>query len=186
MTSYPPVVIVPAANEPVSLAEAKAHTRVDGNDDETSLNSTIAAARAHVEAYCGTPLVSRTVTVKCDRFQDLAVLPLAPVSTVSTITYIDTVAATQTLPDDVYELRSEGLTASFVLKCGRSWPTIQPGSRITMTATVGYEALPDDIKHAMLLLIGHWHKYREAGAREVLDIPHSVQSLLANHRIFRC
>ena len=186
MTWYPPVVIVAAADEPVSLAEAKAHTRVDGNDDDTSLNNTIAAARAYVEAYCGTPLVSRTVAVKCDYFQDFAVLPLAPVSTISSITYLETAAATKTLSDDVYELRSEGLTASIVLKCGRSWPTIQPGSRITVTATVGYATLPDDIRHAMLLLIGHWHKYREAGAREVADIPHGVESLLANHRMFPC
>lgn len=140
MTWYPPVVIVAAADEPVSLAEAKAHTRVDGNDDDTSLNNTIAAARAYVEAYCGTPLVSRTVAVKCDYFQDFAVLPLAPVSTISSITCLETAAGTQTLSDDLYELRSDGLTASIVLQYGRSWPTIQPGSRITVTATVGYSS----------------------------------------------
>jgi len=186
MTWYPPVVIVPAADEPVSLVEAKAHTRVDGDYDDTWLNNTIAAARAHVEAYCGTPLVSRTVALKCDSFQDFALLSLAPVLSISAITYTDKAAGTQTLSDDVYELRSEGLTASIVLQYGRSWPMIQSGSRITVTAEAGYSVIPEDIKHAMLLLIGHWYRYREAGDRDVLDIPHGVESLLANHRIFPC
>lgn len=35
----------------ITLAEAKAHCRIDGNDSDTELTAMIAAAEAHVENY---------------------------------------------------------------------------------------------------------------------------------------
>lgn len=186
MSWYPHTVTVAPASEPVSLSEAKAQTRVDGTANDTSLALYIAAARAHVEAYCGTPLVSRTVTVKCDIFDDFERFPLAPLSSVSSITYVDTASAPQTLSTDVYEVRSDGLIGSIVLKSGQSWPAIESGSRITLTATVGYAAVPDGIRLALLLLIGHWFEHREASDKPLESIPMGVDALLANWRIYAC
>lgn len=188
---YPPVVTVPPAGEPVSLADAKAHTRVDGTDDDLVLNGAIAAARANIEVYCGTPLMVRTVALKCDGFQDFTRLPLAPIPAVSSISYVDVQGVTQILPADTYELHDEGLAASIALQPCQSWPVIQPGSRITVTADAGYLDVPADIKFAVLLLVAHWNKYREAGARmtgggEDGEIPFGVTHLLTNHRIFLC
>lgn len=178
MTWYPPTVTVAAASEPVTLDEARIQTRWDDSTaNDSALTLYIASARAHVEAYCGTPLVSRTVTVKCDSFADFAVFPVVPVQSVSSVSYVDTAGATQTLAASVYEVRSDGLTASLVLKADQSWPSIQTGSRITVTAVVGYVAVPDDIKHALLLLIGGADSDREKAAT-------AAESLLANHRSF--
>lgn len=185
MAWYPHTVTVAPASEPVTLGEAKAQCRVDGTDSDTLLAAQIAAARSYVEDYCGRALVARTVTVKCDSFDDFAVFPVVPLSSVTSVSYVDSAGASQTLSADVYEVRSDGLTASVALKHGQSWPSIQSGSRITVTAVVG-GVVPEAVKQALLLLIGHFFSNREAvsvGAT-VAETPIAVSALLANHRSF--
>jgi uncharacterized phiE125 gp8 family phage protein len=179
---YPHAVTIAAANEPVTLDQAKAQCRVEDTFEDDLLDGYIAAARAHVEAYCNTPLVSRTITAKCDSFCDFERFPLGPLASVSGIVYVDTDGANQTLAGTVYELRSDGLEASIVLKYNQSWPAIQSGSRITVTGAVGYAAIPDDIIHAILLLIAHWFQNREAVGDGLAIVPMGVDALLCNHR----
>jgi uncharacterized phiE125 gp8 family phage protein len=179
---YPHAVTIAAASEPVTLVQAKAQCRVDDTTEDSLIEGYIAAARSHVEAYCNTPLVSRTITAKCDSFCDFERFPLGPLTSVSSVAYVDTDGANQTLAGTVYELRSDGLEASIVLKYNQSWPSIQSGSRITVTGVAGYTAIPDDIIHAILLLIAHWFENREAVGNGVVILPMGVDALLCNHR----
>lgn len=182
---YPHTVTVAAASEPVTATEAKTQCRIDGSDSDSDIAGLIAAARGYVESYLGSPLISRTVTVKCNRFADFAAFPVVPLSSVSGITYVDGAGSTQTLSTSVYEVRSDGLTASIALKNDQSWPDIQTGSRITVTAVVGYSSVPDEIKHAILLLISQWYDNRAAASdRPLIEVPHAVEALLANRRVF--
>lgn len=178
---YPPTVTVAAANEPVTEAEARAHARVATGEMTTEIPIYIASARAYVEAYIGGPIVSRTVTVKCDSFDDCAHFPIVPLSSVSGITYIDANGTTQTLSTDVYEVRSDGLEASIALKFGQVWPVIREGSRITVTAVTGNATVPADIKHAVLLLVGQAVDMREPVKIEGAS---TVDWLLVNHRVY--
>ena len=183
---YPHTVTVAAAAEPVTLAEAKAQCRVDGSDEDTLIGGIIKSARAYVEDYTGTITTSRTVAWKCDSFDDFAHFPVVPLASVSSVAYVDGAGTTQTLSTDVYEVRTDGLQASLVLKSGQSWPSIQSGSRVTVTAVVG-GTVSDAIRHAMLLLIGDWYRAREntsMGAAQPVEMPHAVTALLANHRAF--
>lgn len=177
MTWYPPTVTVAAASEPITAAEAKAQTRVDGADNDAEIALLIAAARSYVEDGCGTPLVQRTITVKCDSFADFAAFPVVPLQSVSAIAYVDGAGDAQTLSASVYEVRADGLTASIALKNGQSWPTIQTGSRITVTAVVGYSTIPDAIKWALLFLVAQ-------GFDERAKAPEWLDGLLCNHRSF--
>lgn len=185
MTWYPPTVTVAATDEPLTAAEAKAQCRVDGTDEESYITTLIAAARSHVEGYTGTPIASRTVTVKCDAFADFAAFPVVPLQSVSSASYVDGAGATQTLATSVYEVRSDGLTASLALKGGQSWPNIQSGSRITVTAVVGYSEAPEAITHAMKLLVSGWFDQRAGTSDKPFStVPHAVDALLANFRTF--
>lgn len=182
---YPATVTAAAASEPITLAEAKAQCSVESSDEDTYLGGLISAARAHIESVCGIKIITQTVVVKCDGFTDLAALPIAPVASISSITYVDTAGASQTLSTDVYELRASGLSASIVLKFGQAWPTIQTGSRITVTAIAGAATAPAEIKHAALMLVAHWFLNREAvGPDNMAPMPMAVDALLTNWRLF--
>jgi peptide/nickel transport system permease protein len=50
------------ASEPITLTEAKAHLRVDFDDDDTLITAMIAAARGYVEEHCNRALLTQTVT----------------------------------------------------------------------------------------------------------------------------
>lgn len=189
---YPASVTVAAASAPVTADEVKLRLRIDADDDATDVALMIAAATGHVEKYCNTRLATQTVVMKCDGFADFAYLPEAPVQSITGIEYIDTDGSTQTLATSVYELRADGLEAGIALKYGQSWPAIRRDSRISVTAVVGYAAIPDPVKHAILLLIGDAYLNREsidlpAGARPVPGALwvagwSTTDSLLANYR----
>lgn len=175
---YPAVATEPSA-EPISLAEAKKHLRAEHHtDDDSYIDGLIAAARDHVERYTGTHVSQRSVTIKCDCFDDFGHVPLAPVQNVA-VTYIDTAGAEQTLATAVYELRNDDLATSIVLKYAQNWPVIQLGSRISVVADAGYEVAPPSLKHAMLVWVASAYEAREnepAGGRSAFD------DLLTNFR----
>lgn len=177
---YPATVTVAATDEPVSLVEAKRQVHAeDFADDDAQLGLLISAARDHVEKYCNTRFAAQTVTIKCDCFADMVRLPEAPVSSVTSITYVDTSGVTQTLADTVYELRADGLESSITLKYGQSWPTNQPKSRITVTAVVGYTDAPPAVKHAMLLWLSSGYEMRENASADAWT---TFDCLLSNNR----
>src|SRR4249919_3085096 len=152
MSWLPPVVTVAPASEPVTIGEAKTHVKVDGSDSDSELATMISTARTLVEEYTGTKLVSQTVVLRCSSFCDLRDLPLAPVASISSITYLDSSGVSQTLSTDVYEGVLFGLEPEIRLKINQSWPAVRCVSdAITVTAVVGYASVPSPVKSAMLL-----------------------------------
>ncbi|WP_184468481.1 head-tail connector protein [Rhizobium esperanzae] len=175
---YPPKV-TQAPTDPISVEEAKRHCVVLHDDDDALFEALISAARDHVERYCNTPLATQTIEVKCDRFCDFDRLPAAPAQSVTSIAYIatDGTDATVTLGD--VEQRFDGLEAAIVPAYGKQWPVPRNGSRITLTAVVGYASLPPSIKHAMLLWIADAYEQRE---NKELPGWSAFDALLCNYR----
>ncbi|MFI5410151.1 phage head-tail connector protein [Kaistia sp. UC242_56] len=150
-------VIAAPAEEPVTVSEARAQCGVIGEDRDSELVRAIQSARVFIEHYCGIRLVSQTIEVACDLFGDLGSLPEAPLQAVVSIAYVDSAGIDQILPSDVFEPRLDGLSPTIVRRFGKSWPAIQAGSRIKMTATAGYglaSAVPAPIASAILLHLG--------------------------------
>ena len=176
---YPTKITIPATSEPVTTEEAKRRLHVDFADDDADIDLLVKSARDHVEKYCNVRFASQTVEMKCDGFCDLERLPEAPVSSVASIAYVDTAGVTQTLADTVYELRADALEAAIVTKYGQQWPAIQSGSRITVTAVVGYAEAPPAVKHAALLWIADAYENRENAKLEDWT---ALDALLCNFR----
>lgn len=182
---YAATVAAPST-EPIDLDTAKAQFRGEGADEDTLVQAWIGSARAHLENRCGVRFAARTgVTMKCASFADLSRLPEAPITSITSITYVDENGATQTLSASVYEARLEGIEPHIVLKYNQVWPPIQIGSRITVTAAVGYATTPEEIKHAVALIVSHWDMNREAASEASLEqLPLGVDALIENHRRF--
>ncbi|MCG7507066.1 head-tail connector protein [Mesorhizobium retamae] len=173
-----PKVVTPPTVEPVSLPEAKRHARAaDFNDDDDYLEDLIAAGRNHAEGYCGAFFSPCDVEVSATDWCDFNHVPTVPLGDVTSIEYVDTTGAVQTVSADVYERRDNAI----VTKYGKQWPPIQIGSLIKLTATVGFEDCPSAVKHAMLLWIAGAYEKRESAA---LDNWTTMDALLCNHRYY--
>lgn len=175
---YPSTVSAAPAVEPVTLDQAKQQCRVDGSDDDAALGRLIKAARSHVEKYCNARWAEQTIVCACTAFSDFARLSEGPLKSVTSIEYIDPAGETQGLDAGVYVAHKDGLEPSISLKPGQSWPAIQPGSRIVLTAIFG-GAVPECVQHAMLVFVDDAYHQRENAKRDdwtVLDV------LLCNDR----
>lgn len=175
---YPSTVTVAPVTEPVTLDEVKKQCLVDSTDDDALLTRLIKAARSYVEKYCNARWAEQTIACQCTSFGDFARLPEGPLKSVTSIEYVDTAGATQTLDEAIYEAHKDGLEPSIALKPGQSWPSVRPGSRITLTAVFGGD-VPEAVHHAMLVFVDAAYHVRENPAREnwtVMDV------LLCNHR----
>ncbi|NPD15749.1 hypothetical protein HOY34_11100 [Xinfangfangia sp. D13-10-4-6] len=166
--------------ESVTDAEALAQAQLDPDDTDfaASIAMLIAAARAHVEAYCNRQFAEHAMVWACDSFTDLRRLPAAPAKDITAISYVDVAGEEQMIEAQAYILRADGLSPWIAHADGRPWPAAKHGSRITVTGTFGGDC-PPDVKHAMLLLIGDGFTIRENVARPVWT---AVDALLANHR----
>ena len=179
------------ASEPVSLAEAKAHLRVDATDEDTLINTLITAARTHLEVTLSRAFITQTWTWWRDAWpaaRRLA-LPIAPVQAVSAVRAYAADDTATTLDAASYSLDAASDPARIVLGQGVSWPPVgraANGAEIVFTA--GYGAAPADVpaplRQAILLLVAHWYERREpvlVGERGA-EIPEGIGALLAPYR----
>lgn len=183
------------ATEPVTTAEAKAHLRVDISTDDTLIGLLVTAARQHLETICGRALVTQTLDVQFDRWPDGSViyLPRAPLQSITSITYSKADASTGTLSSSDYVVDIKSQPGRVLLKSAASWPSdeLQVGAAVTVRFVAGYgaaAAVPQPLKQAILLLVGHWYENREAvidtGRKTLLPLPMAVNSLIYPYRIW--
>lgn len=179
---------VAPASPVVSLAEAKKHLRVFHADDDDEIEAMVAAATAAIEGPTGIgiALSPQTWRLSLDHFPCEIVIPLGPVSAVSSIAYTDGNGA----PATVSSFRKD-LDASPVRiwpARDASWPaaTCEPGA-VKVTFICGYAELPADLRWAVLLLVGHFYEHREAVTTDLqaIELPMGVSSILERYRVGR-
>jgi uncharacterized phiE125 gp8 family phage protein len=176
--------------EPVSLSEAKLWMKVDGDDDDALISSLIIAARDYCQQYEGRAYVEQEITAYADNYRRIFYLPVSPVLTVESVEYRDADEAWQTVSSDYYTLRNEFDPAYIEFDLtGLSYTLSLYPNRIRVVFTAGYRyddngewagSVPDRVKAAMCLLIGHWYEHRIASCEAQLkEIPMGVKSLLS-------
>ena len=183
--------LTPPAIEPVSEAEARERIRMTSDDTTAEIKVMIAAARAGVETYLRRRLITQTMRLTLNGFAARVVIPIAPVQSISAITYVDDAGTTQTLASSEYTLVSSGLPNFIVPAYLKTWPTTRAHyDTVTIDIVVGYGAassdVPPDIIQAMYLLLGHIYEAREAVVigSTVGDLPFGVAQMLDPHRFW--
>lgn len=177
-------VSVASPAEPISIEQAREQCNLlaDETEFDGKLDLLITTARRHVEKVCGLYFGTRAAVLSSDTFSDFSRLPVAPVTAIASIGYIDPDGASQVVPEESYELVSDGedgIEPAVIPAYGVSWPAIQPGSQITLTLSAGFVETPEPVHHAMLLWISDAFASREpepSGAWTTVD------SLLCNYR----
>lgn len=178
------------AKEPVTLTEAKLWLRVDTDDDDDLIESLIEAARDYCQQYEGRAYVEQTITAYCDNFSRILYLPMPPVLDITSIHYRDRDDAWQAVSSDYWTLRDEIEPAYIKFDLtGLSYVLSYYPNRIRIIYTSGYTyadgeswlgSVPERVKAAMSLLIGHWYERRLATCEEqIREIPIGVKSLLS-------
>ncbi len=183
------------AVEPVTLAEAKAHLRVDTATDDSYIATLITAAREWVEEYLDRALVHQQYVMRLDSFPYEFELPRPPMATSGTAT---AVVVTYTLGDDSTATLSStqyrvdrNATPGVVrqLRAG-TWPgNLDDQNAVTVTWWAGYGAsgtsVPAAIRHAILMLVGHWYDGSRSGVvmgSISKEVEFGVKSLLDSQR----
>ncbi len=179
------------ALEPVTLAEAKAHLRLDHTLEDSLIQSLIITSRLHIEAALGLALITQTWSYFADRWPKAQrlVMPVRPVQAIASVRLWKTDGTSTTLPSSAFFLDGVGNPARLVWQ--GAGPVADPGrtvNGIEVAFTAGFGAAPSDvpatIRHALLLLVAHWYENREPvdiGAAHNA-VPSMVSELLEPHR----
>jgi uncharacterized phiE125 gp8 family phage protein len=181
----------PAA-EPISLAEAKAHLRIDTDDEDALISSLIAAARLLVERTLGLALVTQSWSYFLDAWPERGciALPLTPVPAVSAVRVHAEDGGTTVLDADGYAVDVLSAPARIVLTSALPSVATRPFNGFEVAFTAGYGDagdVPQPIRQALLLLVAHWFEGRapvELGSGPQ-EIPAIAAGLLQPYRRVR-
>lgn len=185
-------VVTPPVSEPVTLAEAKAHLRLESTDDDTYVSALIQAARQHVEEVCWRGVVTQTLELVLESFPEgeSVVLPWGNLSTISSVAYVDGDGAEQTLDPGEYGADAISVPGRLVLGYNKSWPsTREQWNAVAVRYTVGWvvASVPAPIKQALLLLVSQMYENRtpEVTGVSMGKVAFAVDALLAPYRLVR-
>jgi uncharacterized phiE125 gp8 family phage protein len=187
--------------EPITLAEAKLHLRVDDDGDSPASHpddplilALITAARQHAENFTGRAIASATYVYRRSLFDDCGIrLPRPPVVALVSVEYMDDAGLWVAVDPTTYHLDDDPEEPSVVLNAEAEWP--EPGafaSPVRVTYEAGFNdgdsppvsTLPEPIRQAMLLLIGHLYENREAVTEKATyELAMGVKSLLRPYRV---
>jgi len=185
----PLTLTTPPALEPVTLAEAKAHLKLDTTDDDTLVTAMIAAARARAEWHTGRALLSQGWTLHLDCWPASGVIeiPLPPLQSVAAVTTYARDDGASVLSASLYTVDAASAPARLALKQGVPPPTnLRNVNAIAVAFTAGYgdaaDAVPPLLKGAILELIAFLYENRgEAPA----ELPLAALALLAPFRVMK-
>lgn len=188
--------IATPATEPVTLAEARVHLRVDGTDEDALIAGWITAARGEVEDATGRALLPQDWELRLPAFPSYGCsieLPRAPLIAILSVVTVAADGAETTLDAAAYQAEApSGPTAQPARlwpAAGAGWPTTASGVRgaVRVRYRAGYPSLslvPGPLKSATLLALGDLYANREqASAGPISDNP-AFARLIAPYRLW--
>jgi uncharacterized phiE125 gp8 family phage protein len=160
--------------EPVSLADAKAHCRVDASTEDALIQGYITTAREWVEDYIDRALVTQQLVMKLDAFPAEIELPRPPMvasgtATAVTITYVTGEAGgTATLATSEYRIDRDSTPGAIRTLYAGSWPShLIDQNSVTVSWWAGYgdpTTVPQRVKSAILMCVHELYEKRGDGA----------------------
>lgn len=182
--------------EPLTLAEAKEHLRIDADitvDDNYISTVLIPAAREYCEGFQNRAYIAQTWELWLDAWPDKDYIKILrpPLQSITSVKYYGTDNTEYTMATADYFVDTKSEPGRLVLAYGKSWPstTLRPTNGVCITFKAGYgdaaSTVPKAVGQAMRLLLGYWFENREAVAFGVVskEIEFSVHNLLWLDRV---
>lgn len=185
------VVTHPTA-ELLTLAEARAHLRVEHVLDDATIAGCIVAAREMAEHELQRSIVTKTYEFTIDAFPAGAVeLPMGPVPavgalSVDSVKYTDTAGVEQTVNPSTYSVDPYSNVPRIVSASG--WPSTQEvvnAVRVRYTSGSPVGAVPYAIRSWVLLHAASLYEHRESVTGEAMAVMPFADRLLDPYRSFR-
>lgn len=189
--------------EPLDLEEVKKHLRFGSTTEDSLIDAWISAARQYFEDQTGRQLITATWEYWLDQFPgdgeiELPHPPLQPqadgppATGVVSVKYRDTSGVLQTWAASNYVVVApQGPQASrgrVTLADGITWPSTQPiagAVQIRYTAGYGRAAgdVPELIRTALYMLVGHFHRHRADSTEAALSrLPLGASTLIGSFK----
>lgn len=166
-----------AVVEPVTLELAKSALKIstDSTYEDGLLDNYLRAARLKVESDTNRSLINTSWTISLDKVPSRRrriLLPIGPVSSVTSITSYSTADVSSVVATSVYRVDTGSLPARIVLRDAQEWPSgLRPENALDVLFVAGYGTTAESVTdsgliQAILLLAGHWYMNREAVVTE--------------------
>lgn len=181
------------ASEPVTAAVVR-QLSLPGVDSslDTEITALIPTARQIIENLSGRALISQT----WDRWYDHAFpadmeFPMAPLQSVTSITYVDADGASQTLATGVYTVDGDSEPGRVYLAYGQSWPSVRgipKAVKVRFVAGFGDAAddVPESLRHAVAMMTAELFNNREDSAAVTLSsVPWGVKQLVGSYKVYK-
>ena len=178
-------VTTPPASEPVTLAEAKLHLKVDTSADDTLISALIAAARQHLERHCNSVFVTQTITEIWDSFYKRNHMSVAPVQSITSYQYKPEGETTtySTTDAQLYGVNIFAKPAYLYKLPDTVYPiTEDVPDAVKAVYVAGYGSaadVPAPIKAAILLVVGDLYEKRQDSVKQM---PTAAEYLIAPYR----
>lgn len=183
--------LLPPAAEPITLAEAKAHLRLDTGEEDALVTALIRVAREHLEAATGLCLISRPLRLYLDDWPENRVIQIArgPVQAIDTVTVYDGDGAPVEVDAGGHVLDGTARPARLILAEKPATERALNGIEIDFTAGFGETGadVPDVLKRALLLHVAAMFELRGAlsPGDQPATVPAGYDRLVAPYRMRR-
>ena len=180
--------------EPLTVADANAHLRVDTYDDEITIEGLITTARIRVEQDTGRALITQTWDFYWDDVppSSTLLLPKAPIQSVTSVTSYNDSDVAAVLAATNYRVDTVSEPGRITLTSSGAWPSdVRDTNAFVVRAVCGYGAavtVPRPLTQAMLLLIGSLYEQREQVlitqfAGQFIEMPFGYRELISPYRL---
>lgn len=182
-----PYKVLTVVGEPVSLDAAKMHIKAlpgEYDEDDDIILPMIRAAREYCENITGRALTTQTIKAYPSPLLRVVRLPKPPIISITAVRYFGADGSAVEAASNDYVLDDVAGNVVLLRVPGVALRAVNP---IEIEYEAGYEVLPDLIRQAMLLLIGHWYINREAvatGAVTTIEIEMTTRALLRQYRVW--
>jgi uncharacterized phiE125 gp8 family phage protein len=189
-------IVTPPIAEPVTLADVKLRLRLTSTADDALITQLITPARVFAEKVTRYSLVSKGYQLTMERFpwpHEPLVLPVPPVSAVSSITYLDSTATQQTWDPSEYIVGLNQVPALIVPLAPNIYPCTFRAHGINAVsvnftagpATGAFQIDLSSALEAVRQLTAHFYEHPEAvNSDNLKEMPYGIQALLGANKIY--